>query len=68
MYYSDETSHVESLINNWFGLRTILYVPDIDPNDGHIQFWWDFDNSRPRGKNDVIENVIALKNFLNIFR
>ena len=68
MYHSDETSYVEMSVNDWFGLRTILYVPDIDLNDGHIQFQWDFDNSRPRGKNDIIENVIALENFLNVFR
>ena len=68
-YYSNETFHVEMSVNDWFGLGIVLCVPNINPNDGHVWFQWDFDNSRPRDENDVIENVIALENFLlNVFR
>ena len=35
-YYSNETSHVKLLVNDQFGLGTILCVPDINPNDGHV--------------------------------
>ena len=38
MYYSDETPHVEMLIDDSFGLRTILSIPDIDLDDGHVRF------------------------------
>ena len=68
IYCSDETSYIETLVNDQFGFGTILCVPDINPNDGYVWFQWDFDNSRPRNKNDVVENVIALENFLNVFR
>jgi len=37
-YYSNETPHVETSIDDSFGLGTILSVLDIDSDDGHIIF------------------------------
>jgi len=39
IYCSNEISHVEMLIDDSFGSRTILSIPDIDPDDGHVRFW-----------------------------
>ena len=37
-YHSNETLHIEMLINDSFGLETILSVPDVDLDDSHIRF------------------------------
>ena len=38
MYHSNKTSHIETLIDDSFGLETILSVPDVDLDNGHIRF------------------------------
>jgi len=68
MYHSNKALHVEVLIDNSFGRRTILSVLDVDLDDDHIRFWWDFDNSGPRSKNNIIEDVVILENFLYVLK
>jgi len=36
IYHSNETSHIEVLVDDRFGFGTILSVPNINPNNGHI--------------------------------
>jgi len=38
-YYNDETFHIEVSIDDSFGLGTILSVPDVNLDDGHVRFW-----------------------------
>jgi len=38
MYYSNEIPHVETLIDDSFSSRTVLSIPDIDPDDDHVRF------------------------------
>ena len=68
MYYNNETSYIEVSVDDRFGFGTVLSVPNIDPNNGHIWFQRNFNNSRPRSKNNVVENVVVFENFLDIFR
>ena len=68
MYYNNETSYIEVSVDDRFGFGTVLSVPNIDPNNGHIWFQRNFDNSWPRSKNNVVENVVVFENFLDIFR
>jgi len=36
MYCSDETSHIKASVDDRFGFGTVLSIPNIDPNNGHI--------------------------------
>ena len=36
MYCNNETFHIEVLVDNRFDFETILSVPNINPNNGHI--------------------------------
>jgi len=36
---SDMIAHVEAPINKEFSILPALHVPNIYPNDGHVQFW-----------------------------
>jgi len=38
-YCSNKTSHIETSIDDSFGLGTILSIPDVNPDDGHVRFW-----------------------------
>ena len=67
-YCGNKTSYIEASIYDSFGLGTILSVPYVDLYNGHIQFWWDFDNSGPGGKDNIIKDMVVLENLLNIFR
>ena len=68
MYHSNETSHIEVSVDDRFGFGTILSVPNINPNNGHIWFQRNFDNSWPRGENNVVEDMVVFENFLDVFR
>ena len=68
MYHSDETSHIEVSVDDRFGFETVLSVPNIDPNNGHIWFQRNFDNSWPRDKDNVVEDMVVFENFLDVFR
>ena len=37
--------YVKAPINEHFGIFTTLYIPNVDPDDGHVRFGRDFDNS-----------------------
>jgi len=45
LYYDNIVLYVKALINKSFGGYTILGVPNVDPNNSHVQFWRNFDNS-----------------------
>ena len=67
-YHGNETPYIKALINDSFALGTILSIPYIDPYDGYNRFWWDFDDSRPGGKDNIIEDVVILENLLDVLR
>ena len=43
---SNITTNIKASIDECFGQRTTLRIPDVNPNNSHVQFWRDFDNSR----------------------
>jgi len=45
---------------NYFG------IPNINPNYGYIRLWGDFNDSRIRSKNDIVEYVIAFENGFDV--
>ena len=61
-------SHIKVLINKAFGLTPALNIPDINPNDQHVQLWRNFDSLWFWSKDDVIENLILLNDLLYIAR
>ena len=66
IYCNNETSNIKLSVDNSFGLETILSVPYINPDDSYIQFQRDFDDSWPWGEDNIVENVVFLKNIFNI--
>ena len=39
-------AYIEAPVNEEFRIFTALYIPDVNPNDGHIGLGRYFDNSR----------------------
>ena len=54
------------LLMIFFCIRTALQVPNIDPDNGHVRFRGDLDDTGFGGKDNVVEYVIALEDAFNI--
>jgi len=39
IYHSDETSHIETSIDDSFDLGTVLSILDVNPDDDYVRFW-----------------------------
>ena len=63
MTCGDKTPTIESSINKTSCFWATLSVPDINPDNSHVQLGRYFDYSWFRGQNNVIEYMIFLKNF-----
>jgi len=57
--------YIEVSINKAFSLASALNIPDIQPDDSHVQFRRYFDDSYPRSDSDVVEDMIVLDNCFN---
>ena len=68
MNCGDETSDVGPPIDEALCFSAALSIPDIDPYDGHVRFGRHFDYSLFRGQDDIIEDVVALKDFFNVIQ
>ena len=64
----DILAHIEASVNEKFGILSALHIPNIDPNDGHIGFWRDFDNPWFGCEGDVVEYMILFKNCFDVRR
>ena len=67
-HYSDNISNVKSSVDDFFGIVTVLVIPNVDSDNSHIQLGRDFDDVWSQCKNDVIENVITFENAFDIIR
>ena len=56
----DKTTDVEPLVNDFLSIGSILCIPNVNPYDGHVGFGGYLDDMRFRGKNNVVEQVVAL--------
>ena len=59
-----KASYIEASVNDCFCIGTILHIPYVNPYYGHVWFWWNLYDSWFECKNNTIENVIILENFL----
>ena len=64
----DVIAHIEAPVNEKFSVFSTFNIPDVDPNNGHIRFRRDFNNSRFRRERDVVENVVLLEDGFNVER
>ena len=46
LYCHYETAYIKTPVNQFFCFVTFLDVPNIDPNDGHVRFRGNLDNSK----------------------
>ena len=58
--------YVKAPVYEHFGVFTTLYIPNVDPYDGHVRFGRDFDDSRFRRKRDIVEDVVLFENSFHI--
>ena len=65
---SNVVAHVEAPINKKFSVLPTLHIPNIYPNDGHVRFWWDFDNPWFGCKGNVVENMVLFENTFDFRR
>ena len=64
---SSIASNIEASVDDLLGVRPILYIPDVKPDDSHVWLEQNLDDSRFGYKNNLIKNVV-LENFLNVFK
>jgi len=64
----DVIAHIEAPVNEKFSVFSTLNIPDVDPNNGHIQLRRDFNNFRFRCERDVVENMILLEDGFDVKR
>jgi len=65
---SYKASHIELSVDDFFCIRTALRVPNIDPDNRHVRFRGDLDDTGFGGKDNVVEYVIALEDAFDIIR
>jgi len=58
------TSYVEASVDKSLGRCTALWIPDINPNDRHIWFGRNFDNTWFRSNSNIIKDVSRLNDWL----
>jgi len=62
----DMVAHIEAPVNEKFSVLPALHIPDVNPNDGHIGFWRDFDDPWFGCEGDIVEYMILFKNSFDI--
>ena len=67
-YCGNKAFHIEVSVDYFSHIGTILYVPYVNPDDGHIRFRWDLDNSGFGSKNYIIKDIIGFKYAFNFIR
>jgi len=68
LYSGNKASYIEASVDNRFSFGTALSISDVNPDDSYVQFRRKFDDSQFGGEDDIIEDMIIFKNFLNIFK
>ena len=68
MYYGNKASHIEASIDNFLHVGTILHIPNVNPNNGHIWFRQNLYDSQFGSENNVVEYVINFENAFNFLR
>jgi len=61
----DVAFYVKAFIDEAFSLASALDVPDVQPDDNHVQFRRYLNNSWPRDNSDIIEDMIILDDYFN---
>ena len=64
----DISSYIKAPVDEIFSLTATLNVPNVNSNDRHIRFGWDFNNSQFRCENYVIKDLVLLNDTFNIIR
>ena len=64
-YHSNEASDIEASVDDFLSIWSTLSVPNVDPNDGHVRFGENLNDARLRYKDDVIKDMVALKDAFN---
>ena len=65
---SNKAFYVKVSIDDLFHIGTVLNIPYVNPNNSHIRFKWDLDNSRLGYKYYIIKDIISFKNTFNFVR
>ena len=63
---SDKSSNIKSFVNEGFSFGTTLSIPNINPNYYYVWLGRHLDDPGFWGQNNIIENIIVLKNLFNI--
>ena len=67
-YSGNKASYVEAFVDNRFGFGTTLSVLNVNLDSSYVWFMKNFGNSWFGCKDNVVEDMIIFKNFLNVFR
>lgn len=61
-------SYIETSVNKTLCLAPIVNIPNVQPNNGYIQFWEYLDNMWFRYQGNVIKNLILFDDIFNILQ
>ena len=56
--YGDLITYIEASVDKEFSVTSALYIPNVDPDNGHVWFGRDFDDPWSGYKGDVIEDMV----------
>ena len=62
---SNVVFYIKTFVNKTLSLASTLNIPNVQPDNGHIQFWEYFDNMWLWCQNDIIKNLILFDNIFN---
>ena len=68
MNCGNESSYIESSVDEALGLGPTLSVPDVNLNYWHVQFRGHFDDSGFWCQHNIVEDMVALQNFFDVIR
>jgi len=62
----DVVTNVEAPVDKHFSALSTLYIPYINPDNGHVRFWRDFDNSWSGRERNIVEDMILFEDGFDI--
>ena len=67
LHCCDDTSYIETSVNNFLSVVTVLGILYVNPDNSHVRFRGDH-NMRFWCEDNIIKNMIVLEDAFNIFR
>jgi len=65
MNHGNVAFYIKASIDQPFSFASTLDVPNVEPDDGYVQLWENFDNSWSRHYDNVLKDMVVLYDHFN---